>query len=100
MEVSLYKSPFYVLEISSRDDSEHIIDQVESLSLVKDPDECLNFQNQLLNLNTRLKHEIEWLPGVEPTKVMPLIESDNVDLQRHALQCVSKLMVQNWEYVK
>jgi len=32
--------------------------------------------------------------------VMPLIESDNVDLQRHALQCVSKLMVQNWEYVK
>ena len=32
--------------------------------------------------------------------VMPLIESENVDLQRHALQCVSKLMVQNWEYVK
>jgi V-type H+-transporting ATPase subunit H len=32
--------------------------------------------------------------------VMPLIESDNVDLQRHALQCVSKIMVQNWEYVK
>jgi len=75
MEVSLYKSPFYVLEISSRDDSEHIIDQVESLSLVKDPDECINFQNQLLNLNSRLKHEMEWLPGVEPNKVMPLIES-------------------------
>lgn len=32
--------------------------------------------------------------------VMPLIESDNVELQRHALQCVSKMMVQNWEYVK
>ena len=32
--------------------------------------------------------------------VMPLIESENVDLQRHALQCVSKLMVQNWEFVK
>jgi V-type H+-transporting ATPase subunit H len=32
--------------------------------------------------------------------VMPLIESENVDLQRHALQCVSKIMVQNWEYVK
>ena len=32
--------------------------------------------------------------------VMPLIESDNVDLQRNALQCVSKIMVQNWEYVK
>jgi V-type H+-transporting ATPase subunit H len=32
--------------------------------------------------------------------VMPLIEHDNVELQRHALQCVSKIMVNNWEYVK
>lgn len=32
--------------------------------------------------------------------VMPLIEHDNVELQRHALQCVSKIMVQNWEFVK
>lgn len=32
--------------------------------------------------------------------VMPLIEHENVELQRHALQCVSKMMVQNWEFVK
>lgn len=32
--------------------------------------------------------------------VMPLIEHENVEVQRHALQCVSKIMVQNWEYVK
>jgi V-type H+-transporting ATPase subunit H len=32
--------------------------------------------------------------------VMPLIEHENVELQRHALQCVSKIMVQNWEFVK
>jgi V-type H+-transporting ATPase subunit H len=32
--------------------------------------------------------------------VMSLIEHENVELQRHALQCVSKMMVQNWEYVK
>jgi len=32
--------------------------------------------------------------------VMPLIEHNNVELQRHALQCVSKMMVQNWEFVK
>mmetsp|Transcript_30191 Transcript_30191/g.69208 ORF Transcript_30191/g.69208 Transcript_30191/m.69208 type:complete len:515 (-) Transcript_30191:189-1733(-) len=32
--------------------------------------------------------------------VMPLIENDNPELQRHALQCISKIMVQNWEYVK
>ena len=32
--------------------------------------------------------------------VMPLIEHENPELQRHALQAVSKIMVQNWEYVK
>jgi V-type H+-transporting ATPase subunit H len=32
--------------------------------------------------------------------VMPLIEHENVELQRHALQCVSKIMVNNWEHVK
>lgn len=32
--------------------------------------------------------------------VMPLIENENVEIQRHALQCVSKIMVNNWEYVK
>lgn len=32
--------------------------------------------------------------------VMPLIEHENPELQRHALQCVSKIMVHNWEYVK
>jgi V-type H+-transporting ATPase subunit H len=32
--------------------------------------------------------------------VMPLIEHSNPELQRHALQCVSKIMVNNWEYVK
>lgn len=32
--------------------------------------------------------------------VMPLIEHENPELQRHALQCVSKIMVHNWEYVR
>lgn len=32
--------------------------------------------------------------------VMPLIEHENPELQRHALQCMSKIMVQHWEYVK
>lgn len=31
--------------------------------------------------------------------VMPLIEHENPELQRHALQCVSKIMVNNWQYV-
>lgn len=29
--------------------------------------------------------------------IMKLIEHDNPELQRHALQCVSKMLVQNWQ---
>jgi len=29
--------------------------------------------------------------------VMKLIEHDNPELQRHALQCVSKMLVNNWQ---
>jgi V-type H+-transporting ATPase subunit H len=32
--------------------------------------------------------------------VMPLIEHENPELQRQALQCVSKIMVNNWQFVK
>lgn len=31
------------------------------------------------------------------TIIMGLIDHENADLQRHALQSVSKMMVQNWE---
>lgn len=33
-------------------------------------------------------------------KVMELLESDNADVQSYALQCISKLLVQNWEFMK
>jgi len=94
MKPSIYNSPFYVLEISTIDDSNYIIDQVESLSLVKDPDECLNLQNELLNLNTRLKHEVEWLPGVDPTKALSLIESLKLN-SPHVFQVSSALAEAN-----
>lgn len=32
--------------------------------------------------------------------IMRLINHDNIELQRHALQCVSKIMVQNWAAVR
>lgn len=31
--------------------------------------------------------------------IMNLLESDNEEIQRHALQCVSKIMVTNWEHL-
>ena len=31
---------------------------------------------------------------------MELLGSDVPDIQRHALQCISKIMVTNWEFMK
>jgi V-type H+-transporting ATPase subunit H len=31
--------------------------------------------------------------------VMHMIEHENAEVRRHALQCVSKMLVQNWQYV-
>ncbi len=32
--------------------------------------------------------------------VMQMMGSDNADVQRHTLQCISKIMVTNWEYLR
>lgn len=31
--------------------------------------------------------------------IMDLLSHDDADIQRHALQCVSKIMVTNWEHL-
>jgi V-type H+-transporting ATPase subunit H len=31
---------------------------------------------------------------------MQMIGHDNADIQRQALQCISKIMVQNWEFMR
>jgi len=32
--------------------------------------------------------------------VMQMLSADNPEVQRHVLQCVSKIMVTNWEYLR
>jgi len=33
-------------------------------------------------------------------RVMQLIEHDNLEVQREALQCMSKIMVDQWEFMR
>ena len=33
-------------------------------------------------------------------RVMALVDSEHKDVQRHALQCVSKIMVNKWEFIR
>ena len=32
--------------------------------------------------------------------IMQMMSSDNADIQRHTLQCISKIMVTNWEFLR
>lgn len=31
---------------------------------------------------------------------MQMMESENAEVQRHTLQCISKIMVNNWEFLR
>jgi len=44
------------------------------------------------------KHIVKHI-GAKDT-IMDLVEHQNAEVQRHALQCISKLMVNKWEFVK
>ena len=32
--------------------------------------------------------------------IMSMMTHDNIEIQRHTLQCVSKLLVTNWEFLR
>jgi V-type H+-transporting ATPase subunit H len=32
--------------------------------------------------------------------IMQMMESDHPEIQRHTLQCISKIMVTNWEFLR
>lgn len=33
-------------------------------------------------------------------QIMMMMESENPEIQRHTLQCISKIMVTNWEFLR
>jgi V-type H+-transporting ATPase subunit H len=32
--------------------------------------------------------------------ILGMMETDNAEVQRHTLQCISKIMVTNWEFLR
>jgi V-type H+-transporting ATPase subunit H len=33
-------------------------------------------------------------------KIMTMMSHENIEIQRHTLQCISKLLVTNWEFLR
>jgi hypothetical protein len=70
---SLQGSPFWILDVTVRDDRQTIVRRAEDKSLELDDDVCQQARSQLTNPRTRLAAEIAWLPGVSPNKAKQLV---------------------------
>ena len=81
-------NPFYILEVTQRDNKQRIIEQAEEQSLLSDPDKCHNLQNILIFPRKRIFAEMAWLPGVPPEKVYDIL----VLLTSSAGNCIGSRM--------
>jgi len=71
---ALNKSPFAVLDVTTRDDRRRIVESAEEKSLELDHELCQKARSDLTNLRTRLSAEVAWLPGVSPRKATQLVD--------------------------
>lgn len=72
---ALYRNPFALLGVNSRDDRRKIVDQAERKSLELDHDDCQKARSDLTNPRNRLGAEVAWLPGVSPRRASQLLEN-------------------------
>ncbi len=76
---ALHKSPFALLEVTSRDDRRRIVEQAEERSLELSHDDCQKARSDLTNPRNRLTAEVAWLPGVSPRRASQLMSSLLID---------------------
>jgi hypothetical protein len=81
LSTSLHKSPFALLDVSTRDKAHKIVEQVEDKSLFLDSDLCIKARNDLTTVRNRLTTEIRWLPGVSPNRAASLLKALITDIE-------------------
>lgn len=64
----LDRTPFGVLDASTRDSRRRIVDLAEAKALTIDPAVCAKARLDLSNPRNRLAAEVAWLPGVSPKR--------------------------------
>lgn len=65
--MDILQNPFHILNASTRDKRQRIIELAEARSLLIDSSECTQARSDLTIPRKRLSAEISWLPGVSPT---------------------------------
>ena len=56
------QNPFYILDVTPQDNRRRIMEQADTRSLFRDPEECRTAATALTNPRRRLYAEIAWLP--------------------------------------
>lgn len=67
-------NPFYILDVTPRDNRRRIIEQSDARSLIQDPDVCRNAAATLTHPRRRLYAEIAWLPCTRLNQVEEIFE--------------------------
>ncbi|MCX7164790.1 MAG: hypothetical protein NTV11_00765 [Rhodocyclales bacterium] len=74
-ETILHKNPFWVLGVTTRDNSKRIVEVAEEKALHIDHNVCQKARSDLTNPRTRLAAETAWMPGVAPRMAEKLLRS-------------------------
>ena len=84
--MNLLSNPFNILGVTQRDNVTIISDMADEKSLFQDTKICNDAKNMLINPVNRIKAEINWLPGMSPTKIRTVfdyiekISSEDIDI--------------------
>ncbi len=71
------KNPFYILELTTRNNRQKIVEMAEDKSLEIDEDVCQNAQSTLTTPSKRITAEVDWFPGVSPARIEKILSSLN-----------------------
>lgn len=69
------QNPFYLLNATTRDNRQKILELSEERSLYIDPNVCMQARADLINPRKRLAAEMAWLPGLGPKRTKELVDS-------------------------
>jgi hypothetical protein len=80
MSPQLRANPFSILNVTTRDTRERILDAAESVGLSGDANAAQEARSVLTNPRKRLEAEMNWLPGLAPSKARTYALQDSVAL--------------------
>ena len=71
--MTIKENPFYILDATTRDNRQKIVELAEEKSFDIDEDLCQKARSDLTMPRNRVLAELNWLPGISPNRISLLI---------------------------